>query len=633
LSEVVGRIVCISSGAREEVTVTASAGCFVDLDEGVPMPSGWSPYPTAEEIAEHEALLASLGPVERDELPHPDDLVERADLFADPADALSLLAGEASGASSFDLGVLESVDPCALTEPMDKLAVLKGLDKVEGLVGALRIRALTALGGTAPGGALLDEMHLEHEIAVARRTSDYAAGRALDLARTITTTFPEFLAALGAGRVSWSHLAVLVDRTRFVQDPAALAEIGTRALVRARTRTPGQFGTEVEKLVARFDPDAAERHRKAKRKDRKVWVKQLADGMGMLGYIDEWAVVHAVYETINADAKAMKKARKERKNAKAGKDDEGGKGGKGGKKAGTPDDGSDGDDPEDDLDALPGTDLVPAADRPLDLFGDQDDSSGGGPATDAFDEDATDADADVPCDVEGPASDDGGEGAPAEEEPSADSDRADALAARVLGVVGEDGSVTWDRAASTQVHTSLVVDLLTLRGQREGIALLDGQPIPAEIAREIAEHTKSWRRFVVDPDDGHLTDRGTEVYTDPHLRSFVLARDICRNPVHQHVLGSIRLEMDHALEYPHGGTSACNCGGACKPTHQLKTFRKVDITDSKADGSCTWTTAWGQIVHIPPRPFLDHPDPPAVPPSQPAPTPRAGPTPHAPSPF
>ena len=32
--------------------------------------------------------------------------------------------------------------------------------------------------------------------------------------------------------------------------------------------------------------------------------------MGMLGYIDEWAVVNAVYETLTADAKATKKARK-----------------------------------------------------------------------------------------------------------------------------------------------------------------------------------------------------------------------------------------------------------------------------------------------------------------------------------
>ena len=290
--------------------MTAPTHCFVDLDEGVPMPAGWSPYPSLQEIADHEARMATLGSAERDEPPHADDLLDTTYVFEDPVAALSLLAGGGVGADGFDLCVLQDLDPDSLPEPMDKLTVLTALDKVEGLVASLRIRALTALGGIAPGGALVNEVHLEHEIAVARRTSDYSAGRALDLARTITATFPEFLAALGEGRVSWSHLAVLVERTRFVEDPTALGEIGARALVRALTRTPGQFATEVEKLVARFDPDAAERHRRARKKDRRVWVKQLADGMGMLGYIDEWAVVNAVYETLTADAKATKKARK-----------------------------------------------------------------------------------------------------------------------------------------------------------------------------------------------------------------------------------------------------------------------------------------------------------------------------------
>ena len=35
-------------------------------------------------------------------------------------------------------------------------------------------------------------------------------------------------------------------------------------------------------------------------------------------------------------------------------------------------------------------------------------------------------------------------------------------------------------------------------------------------------------------------------------------------------------------------------------------------TDSQADGSCTWTTQWGQVIHVPARPFLDLPDPPAI---------------------
>lgn len=547
--------------------MTVETASFVDVEAGAPMPAGWSPYPSAQEIAAFETLMVELGYRDHDvdEPPHPDEVDEHptmSDLLSDPVQPLSLLTGEGSAADAFDLCVLAELDPALLPEPEDRVAVLKALTKVEGLVSALRIRALTALGGTEAAGAFLDEVHVEHEIAVACRTSEYAAGEALEVARTITSTFPDFLTALHGGRVSWAHCAVLVDRTRFVTDTAALARIGERALTRALTRTPGQFGTEVEKLVARFDPDAADRHRRAKKKDRKVWVKRLADGMGMLGYVDEWSVVNAVYETIAADARAATKAARQ-----AARDA-----------------GSTGSETQD----------GPSADC------DSSDVSGGGESGEA-------------------------------EEP-ADASRATALAARVLGTVARDGSVTWDRAASTVVRLNLTIDLLTLTRERDRIALLDGQPIPAEIALEYAAVATSFRRFVTDPVDDHLIDRGSREYTHDHLRAFVLDRDICRNPVHQHSSTSTRLEMDHAEEWPHGPTSAGNCGGFCVPSHQLKTARKVDITDSRADGSCTWTTAWGQVVHIPPRPFLDTPDPPAPDP-EPMPPAGAGPPEHDLPPF
>ena len=136
--------------------MTAPTHCFVDLDEGVPMPAGWSPYPSLQEIADHEARMATLGSAERDEPPHADDLLDTTYVFEDPVAALSLLAGGGVGADGFDLCVLQDLDPDSLPEPMDKLTVLTALDKVEGLVASGGIRALTALGGIAPGGALVE---------------------------------------------------------------------------------------------------------------------------------------------------------------------------------------------------------------------------------------------------------------------------------------------------------------------------------------------------------------------------------------------------------------------------------------------------------------------------------------------
>ena len=215
----------------------------------------------------------------------------------------------------------------------------------------------------------------------------------------------------------------------------------------------------------------------------------------------------------------------------------------------------------------------------------------------------------------------GGAGAVAEgvEDATADACRADALAARVLGEVHDDGSVSWDRDY-VAVTVNVVMDLDTLRGESEQIALVDGQPVPAEIGREVAQHATWWRRLVTDPVDGHLLDYGRTTYLPEKLRRFVLAReDGCRTP-HCTNRAASRMQMDHAEEFPQGPTDATNCGSLCTTCHQLKTAGLADITDSKSGGSCRWITAWGQTLHVPPRSVLPvDPDPPPAPPEPPTP--------------
>ena len=94
---------------------------------------------------------------------------------------------------------------------------------------------------------------------------------------------------------------------------------------------------------------------------------------------------------------------------------------------------------------------------------------------------------------------------------TADACRADALAARILGTVAEDGSVSWDRD-NVAITVNVVMDLDTLRRESDRIALLDGQPVPGEIGREVAQYATWWRRLVTDPVDGHLFDYGRTAY-------------------------------------------------------------------------------------------------------------------------
>ena len=451
-----------------------------------------------------------------------------AGLTAELAERLG--AGALPGpAGGLDLELLALVDPAGLGDDAARLDYVAVCDRVAAHAAWLAARALVAVAGERPSGSLRAEQGLEHEVAIARGISTYAAGRAIEAARLLAGPFGGFAAALRVGDVSEAHVNVLVEGTRNVVDEGVLVAVAERVLPKARCSTPGAFGKQVARAVSDLDPDAATRHRRAKSR-RRVWTTPLADGMGFLGVIDDAATITAMAATLDADAAALKAAR------------------------------------------------------------------GGSAAVAAGDQDARMD----PC-------------------------RADALAARILGTVVErhttstgdsdTGETVADGCGCTLTFTRepvpvvlhLVMDLDTLRGERDRMALLEGTPIPAQIAREYAEGAVAWRRMVTDPVHGHLLDYGTTSYLPGPLRRYVLPRDGgCRSPVCT-VTSPRRIQLDHVEPYPAGPSSSANTGGLCGTDHQLKTEGHLTITDSRPDGSCTWTTALGQTRHIPPRPFLHDP--------------------------
>ena len=310
-----------------------------------------------------------------------------------------------------DLMLLASIDPGSLSAH-GKVLYLQATDRVTARVVSLRHRTVVAMAGSSSTQAHLSEVAVENEISFARRTSRYSAGRAIETARALATAFPRFAAALHDGEVSPRRTARSWSR-RPASWPTRpiLGELERRVLPKAKRLPPGQFAGEVAKAIARLDRDAAARVKNA-RATRRVWVRQLEDGMGYLGLTHDWSTIHAIHEAVATDGRCLQVAR-------------------------------------------------------------------------------------------------GGSGAVADgvEDATADACRADALAARVLGEVHEDGSVSWDRS-EVAVTVNVVMDLDTLRGESDQIALLDGQPVPGEIGREVAQFATWWRRLVTDPVDGHLLDYG-----------------------------------------------------------------------------------------------------------------------------
>lgn len=489
----------------------APVGYEAVLDDVLP------PFPTDDE----RALASALRELERaDELLAPDGWEPDPDSLLD-ADVVAALDGPASPA---DLLLLDSLDLAPGDRPA-QLGRLRAVDRVEGLLASMRVAAVVALAGERSSGGYLEEVAVENAVAVARGTSRYAAGLVIETARALTTTFTSFLSALRAGEVSESHCRVLVDRTRAVVDPEALAAVERAVLPHARREPVGRFADAVENAVARYDVDAAARFRRV-REQRRVTTQKLADGMGFLGLVHSWPTISAIGELVAADARRLQAARRA------------------------------------------SADIEPGA------------------AAAAID------------------ADDSPEGLL-----RADQARADALAGRILGRVAPDGSVDWD-PAQVEVHVQLVVDLDTLRGEAEHPCLLDGQPVPAEIGRDLAGYARAWRRMVTDPVTGHLLDYGRETYLPGPLRTYDLARDgKCRAPDCS-VRSVSRLQCDHVEPFPAGASSTGNTGALCPTCHQLKTAGLVRLTDSASDGSCTWHTVFGQAVHVPPRAYLVDPDPP-----------------------
>ncbi|MEU6644757.1 DUF222 domain-containing protein [Saccharomonospora sp. NPDC046836] len=143
--------------------------------------------------------------------------------------------------------------------------------------------------------------------------------------------------------------------------------------------------------------------------------------------------------------------------------------------------------------------------------------------------------------------------------------RADVFAELLLG------SPTTGSGVKADVH--VYVDLTTLAGLNDDPAQLAGYgPIPAAVAREIAEEPSStWRRIVTDPLTGAPVDVGRRRYRPPAVTDeFVRVRDrecrfpSCHRPAH---FG----DNDHHTPWSDRGTTdQANLVNLCRRHHRLK---------------------------------------------------------------
>jgi hypothetical protein len=148
------------------------------------------------------------------------------------------------------------------------------------------------------------------------------------------------------------------------------------------------------------------------------------------------------------------------------------------------------------------------------------------------------------------------------------------------------------------------VALSTLTGQDNQPAELDGHgPIPAALARRLADDpTGTWRRLVTDP-LGKLIDYGRTVYKPPAaLRDFIIARDrtcrfaSCNRP-------ACRCEIDHIVSWEDGGlTNEPGLQALCCRHHHFKHENDWTV-ERRADGTTIWTNPAGQTFVVDPATY------------------------------
>lgn len=152
------------------------------------------------------------------------------------------------------------------------------------------------------------------EIGAAQRVSDRTIERRMAEASWLVERFPAVWAAQGEGRISGAHSRVIVDAGAHLGDAADRQAYAAEAVTLAESESPNRLRRLARRLAERFqERTITERHRDAREK-RRVWVKDLDDGMAELGAHGPAALVHGMFDRLSQMAHAVKE-----ENARAAK--------------------------------------------------------------------------------------------------------------------------------------------------------------------------------------------------------------------------------------------------------------------------------------------------------------------------
>ncbi|MCR2813524.1 HNH endonuclease [Microbacterium sp. zg.Y1090] len=384
------------------------------------------------------------------------------------------------------------------------------------------------------------------ELAAVLRRSDRGMQQRMRDAAGLVGGFAATLAALEAGRIDVAHVRVIHDAGVRITDPEARGRFEQAALVVAERETPGRAKPIILMLAQRLDPvPLQERHAEATA-GRRVWVRDLDDGMAELVATLPAPLAYAIRERLTAYAREIVGA---------------GRGARGAAAAGTPASADLGDDR-----AVAGT--------------------AGGHVTD----DAV-AEADVI----------------ATDRRTTDQVRADVLADLLLTghATAPVSSGSIPATAAITAHVQITIPATTLTGDDAEPAELVGYgPIDPDTARRLAATAGIWERLFTSPATGAVLQVDT-YRPSARMRRFLDARDEhcrfpgCRRPARQ-------CDGDHTIDAARGGpTRVTNLANLCPGRHHPLKHGTAWSVVHKPDGILEWTSPAGRVYVDVPRRMLE----------------------------
>ncbi len=465
---------------------------------------------------------------------------------ADPRDAAGFDRALAEGTPGrASLELLLDVDPSSL-DRADGVSVLIGIEKAMRLLAALALQVQVVVAGTWPGGEKMDEA--VHEVAVALNLHPSTAGAKVATARGVVGRLPMTLKRLEAGELSLAQVQKIERAVRGLDVTVAQA-------VEADA-VPGSvrgLGRRLETALARRAPEALARRTQERRSRREVtsWTDAV-EGLAGLAVQGPVEMIAEIKSAIDLDARLRVAGECRSLNVRR-------------------------------FDVLrewarDRLGLVPLHTPPTKPTTTDAQPSGETPAE------------------ESPGEPMGGRrrkrrrrrgGSPRP-------------AHRRCGTCG--------RAGPNRIPINVTVSLETLLRLSDTAGELDGAPIPAEVARELA-HDGDWMKWVVESGGGRFLWAGAKTYRPGRrLARHVRGRDVtCRFPSCRRPASECDLDHVRAFHTEGGTTVAGNLGDLCPTHHALKHDESGWSYALPPEGTARWTSPCGRVYDDPPQHHDDDP--------------------------